>query len=96
MGTRSRRLFELRPVSFRYTEEPERVRQYGLIAEEVVKIYPELVTRGRSGAVESVPYDELIPMLLNELQRQQRDLAALMARLARLEETTHSARLANR
>jgi hypothetical protein len=41
----------------------------GLIA-EVVNVFPELVTRGSDGAVESVQYHELVPMLLNELQRQ--------------------------
>ena len=43
---------------------PAMVRQYGLIAEEVVKVYPELVTKGADGKVEAVQYHELIPMLL--------------------------------
>src|SRR5262249_61882178 len=67
-------------------------RQYGLIAEEVVKVYPELVTKGADGKVESVQYHELIPMLLNEVQHRQQKLdelqaqnAALAARLERLE-----------
>src|SRR5262249_37739852 len=66
--------------------------QYGLIAEEVVKVYPELVTKGADGKVESVQYHELIPMLLNEVQHRQQKLdelqaqnAALAARLERLE-----------
>jgi len=37
----------------------------------VAKVYPELVTKGADGKVESVQYHELIPMLLNEVQRQQ-------------------------
>jgi hypothetical protein len=48
--------------------------QYGLIAEEVAAVYPELVTKGADGKVESVQYHELIPMLLNEVQHQQRML----------------------
>src|SRR5215813_11826676 len=71
MGTRSQDLFTLRPVIFRDREEPEGMQQYGLIAEEVATVYPELVTRTATGEVEGVDYEALIPMLLNELQRQQ-------------------------
>lgn len=79
MGEQSRKLFALRPVSFQYKEDDTGQRQYGLIAEEVAKIYPELVVRDEDGTVESVQYHELIPMLLNELQRQQRTLQQLEA-----------------
>jgi Chaperone of endosialidase len=108
---RSRGLFVLRPVTFRYKQDPQRIRQYGLIAEEVAKVYPELVTRRSDGTIESVQYHELIPMLVNELQRQQRELTELKAqsarlqaalpeqtatRLVRLEKTTYTAPLASR
>src|SRR5262245_22028209 len=43
---------------------------YGLIAEEVATVFPELVTRTASSDVQTVKYQELIPMLLNELQRE--------------------------
>ena len=75
LGTRSQGLFQLRPVTFRYTQDPQGERQYGLIAEEVAAVYPELVTRNAQGAVESVRYQEVIPLLLNELQHQQQQLA---------------------
>ena len=65
---------QLRPVTFRYRQDPQEQRQYGLIAEEVANVYPELVVWGDKGQVESVQYRELIPMLLNELQHQQRAL----------------------
>ena len=52
---------------------------YGLIAEDVAAVYPELVTHTPSGEVQTVKYHELIPMLLNELQRQQQELAELRA-----------------
>jgi len=42
----------------------------GLIAEEVTTVLPELVTRTTTGEVQTVKYQELIPMLLNELQQQ--------------------------
>jgi hypothetical protein len=41
-----------------------------LIAEEVAKVYPELVIRGANGRIDGVRYDELAPMLLNEVQQQ--------------------------
>jgi hypothetical protein len=44
--------------------------QYGLIAEEVDKVYPELVIHDAAGQIQSVRYDELAPMLLNEVQHQ--------------------------
>ena len=92
MGGHSRGLLQLRPVIFRYKEDAQDERQYGLIAEEVAQVYPELVTRGATGDIESVRYHEVIPMLLNELQHQQRqvatqaqELAVLKAQNARLQ-----------
>jgi trimeric autotransporter adhesin len=79
LGARSRGLLKLRPVTFRYRQDPEGLRQYGLLAEEVARVYPELVTRGPQGQVETVRYQELIPLLLNELQHQTRQLAELKA-----------------
>ena len=101
MGEGSQGLLQLRPVTFRYKQDPQGTRQYGLIAEEVGKVYPELVTRGPDGKIASVQYHELIPMLLNELQRQQREFqelsAALAARLTQLEAAVpRSASLAGR
>jgi hypothetical protein len=57
---------------------------YGLIAEEVAAVYPELVMRTAAGEVQTVRYQELIPMLLNELQRQQRELADLKTAVERM------------
>ena len=54
-------------------------RQYGLIAEEAAKVYPELVVRGDKGEIESVQYRELIPLMLNEMQHEHTALAALKA-----------------
>jgi AraC-like DNA-binding protein len=60
--------------------------QYGLIAEEVDRIYPELVIRDDSGRIQGVRYDELAPMLLNEMQKQERINAAQAAKIASLEQ----------
>jgi hypothetical protein len=81
MRAGSQGLYQLRPVTFRYKQDAQGQQQYGLIAEEVAKIYPELVTKGADGKVESVQYHELIPMLLNEVQHQQQKLEAQAQRL---------------
>jgi len=93
----SQGVYQLRPVTFRYKQDPQGQRQYGLIAEEVAKVYPELVAKGADGKIESVQYHELVPMPLNEVQHQQRkleaqaqEIAELKTRLAQLEErATH-------
>ena len=69
MGSISEQLRKLRPVSYVLKTDPKRVPQYGLIAEEVAKVYPELVIRDEQGRVDGVRYDELAPMLLNEMQK---------------------------
>jgi len=52
-----------------------------LIAEEVDKVYPELVIRDHSGQIQGVRYEELAPMLLNEMQKQQMVVAAQAAEI---------------
>jgi hypothetical protein len=84
MRDNSQQIYQLRPVTFRYQEDPHGQQQYGLIAEEVAKVYPELVTTGTDGKVESVQYHELIAMLLNELQRQQKTLERQQQELTEL------------
>jgi hypothetical protein len=68
LGAHSQGLGQLRPVTFRYRQDPQGERQYGLIAEEVATVYPELVIRNATGEVESVQYEALIPLLLHALQ----------------------------
>jgi Chaperone of endosialidase len=96
MAQRTEKLARLRPVTFHLKTDPKGDVQYGLIAEEVAKVYPELVIRDEEGQVEGVRYEELAPMLLNELQVQQRrseiqakkqaeQLEALQLRIAELE-----------
>jgi trimeric autotransporter adhesin len=70
MGPATAKLGQLRPVTFRLKSDFTGTRQYGLIAEEVAKVYPELVIRDGSGRIDGVRYDELAPMLLNEMQEQ--------------------------
>ena len=84
MGTNSEGMLKLRPVTFAYRNDAQHVTHYGLVAEEVAAVYPELVTRTPQGDVQTVRYQELIPMLLNELQRQQQTLERQQRELAEL------------
>jgi hypothetical protein len=73
MGNASSALLQLRPVTFRYQrpfEDGLKPVQYGLIAEEVAEVYPDLVAHSADGQVETVKYQVLDTMLLNELQKQ--------------------------
>jgi len=84
MGASTERLRRLRPVSFHLKTDPVGAVQYGLIAEEVAKVYPELVIRDENGRIDGVRYDELAPMLLNEVQKQAaeiRDLKELVVEM---------------
>jgi hypothetical protein len=84
MANRSEGLLKLRPVTFVYKDDASAAPRYGLIAEEVATVYPELVTRTATGDVQTVKYHELIPMLLNELQREHQNVATLKQELAEL------------
>jgi hypothetical protein len=88
MSDTTSRLMRLRPVTFRYKPEHDdgsRLRQYGLIAEEVAAVYPGLVASTPDGQAQTVRYHFLAPMLLNEYQKQQRTIEAQTARIAELE-----------
>jgi hypothetical protein len=84
MGDASDRLSKLRPVTFRYKGHADDPIQFGLIAEEVEKVLPELVFHSASGRPESVLYQEMPAMLLNELQKQQREIQELKSEIAAL------------
>jgi len=74
MGAVSERVLALRPVTFRYRkpyDDGTTPVEFGLIAEEVAEIFPELVVRGSDGKPETVAYHLLPALLLNELQKAQ-------------------------
>ena len=78
MGSVSEKLLQLRPVTFRYKVADEKGGhpvQYGLIAEEVAKVFPDLVQYDKQGKPFTVRYHLLTPMLLNELQKSRREIA---------------------
>ena len=78
MGSNTEKLQQLRPVIFQYKADPQGTLRYGLIAEEVAKVYPELVVRDNKGRIDGVRYDELAPMLLNEMQKEHAKVATLV------------------
>lgn len=83
LGATATRLQALRPVSFRYLPEARRgdATEFGLIAEEVAAVLPELVVNDREGQPFTVRYHQLAPLLVAEVQRLQRERAVQEARL---------------
>ena len=87
MGRASAGLLDLRPVTFRYTQastDGATPIQYGLIAEEVAAIYPDVVVYNDAGQPETVQYRKVNAMLLNEVQRQHRQIEAQQEQLEAL------------
>jgi trimeric autotransporter adhesin len=89
MDKASEALFALKPVSFRYNKEYDATQTlaFGLIAEEVAKVYPDLVGRNAEGQPESVRYDQVNAMLLNEFLKEHRKVEAQEATIAELKST---------
>jgi len=74
MGDQSSLIMKLRPVTFNFKEHPD-VPAWGLIAEEVAEVFPQLAVYNKeTGEPETVKYHELPTLLLNELQRQHAEL----------------------
>jgi uncharacterized coiled-coil protein SlyX len=89
MGEVSDVLLSLRPVAFRYKPEiePEAVPQFGLVAEEVEKVDPDLVVRDSDGKPYTVRYDAVNAMLLNEFLKAHRKAQEQQATIAELRST---------
>jgi hypothetical protein len=78
-------IYHLEPVSFRYKKEigPARPMQFGLVAEDVDKVQPNLVVRDNQGRPYSVRYDQVNAMLLNEFLKEHRKNEEQEATIAR-------------
>ena len=88
IGQNGNRILQLRPVQFHYKKpaaDGTKPLQYGLIAEEVDEVYPELVERNAAGQIETVRYQELPALLLQQIQQQQKLIASLQQRVKALE-----------
>ena len=84
IDTASEAIFALNPVTFRYKEQfdPKRVPQFGLVAEEVEKVNPDLVTRDSDGNLQTVRYDAVNAMLLNEFLKEHKKVQEQGATIA--------------
>jgi uncharacterized coiled-coil protein SlyX len=87
MDKASEGIHALKPVTFRYKQEldPERIPQFGLVAEEVEKVNPDLVARDAKGKVYTVRYEAVNAMLLNEFLKEHRTLQELKSTVAKQE-----------
>src|SRR4029077_5422315 len=85
MDQTSELLFALKPVTFRYKKEidPAGTSQFGLVAEDVEKVNPNLVVRDKEGKPYSVRYDQVNAMLLNEFLKAHRKMEEQGAIIAR-------------
>jgi Chaperone of endosialidase len=87
MNRASEAIFALKPVTFRYKHEldPDSIPQFGLVAEDVEKVNPDLVARDDEGKPYTVRYEAVNAMLLNEFLKEHRKNEEQRATIARLE-----------
>jgi len=92
MEQASAALFALKPVSFHYKKEidPQGTKQFGLVAEEVEQVNPDLVVRDKEGKPYTVRYDQVNAMLLNEFLKEHRKVEELEAMVARQQKSFES------
>jgi hypothetical protein len=89
MDKASEAILALQPVTFRYKHEldPEGIPQFGLVAEEVEKVNPDLVARDADGKVYTVRYEAVNAMLLNEFLKEHREVQEQKATITQLKST---------
>ncbi len=89
MDQASEALLALEPVTFRYKKEidPQGIPQFGLVAEEVEKVNPKLVVRDKDGKVNTVRYEAVNAMLLNEFLKEHKKVETQQATITELEST---------
>jgi septal ring factor EnvC (AmiA/AmiB activator) len=82
-------LYALKPVTFRYKKaiDPQGIPQFGLVAEEVEKVNPDLVVRDKEGKPRSVRYDQVNAMLLNEFLKEHKKVEQQQATIVELKST---------
>jgi trimeric autotransporter adhesin len=93
----SEALFALKPVTFHYKKEidPAGMQQFGLVAEDVEKISPDLVVRDKEGKPYSVRYEQVNAMLLNEFLKEHRTVQEQKATIAELKSTVEKQEATN-
>src|SRR5207248_9547963 len=86
MDKASEAILALKPVTFCYKKEidPQGIPQFGLVAEQVAKVNPDLVARDAKGEVYTVRYEAVNAMLLNEFLKEHRRVETQQAMIAEL------------
>jgi hypothetical protein len=94
MGEASEAILSLRPVTFRYKPviDPQGIPQFGLVAEDVQKVAPELVAHDARGKIYTVRYEAVNAMLLNEFLKEHRRVEDLESRIEKLEKALNQER----
>ena len=89
MEKASEPILQLKPVTFRYKKnvDPDQALSFGLIAEDVAKINRELITRDKNGKPQTVRYDAVNAMLLNEFLKEHKKVEQLESTVATLAAT---------
>jgi uncharacterized coiled-coil protein SlyX len=96
MDKASEAILALKPVTFHYKKEldPQGTPQFGLVAEEVEKVNPDLVVRDTEGKPYTVRYDAVNAMLLNEFLKEHRIVQEVKSEAAKQDATTTNLRSA--
>ena len=92
MDTASEAILALKPITFRYKKEfdPDSIPQFGLVAEQVEKVNPDLVARDDHGKPYTVRYEAVNAMLLNEFLKEHRKVETLEARMVQQEKDSQA------
>jgi hypothetical protein len=90
MGKASETILALKPVTFRYKGDKTNTPQFGLIAEDVEKINPDLIARDKEGKPYTVRYDQVNAMLLNEFLKEHKKVQAQEATILQLKKDFQS------
>jgi Chaperone of endosialidase len=85
MEKESEALFALKPATFHYKKDPASTRSFGLIAEEVAQVSPDLITRDEHGQPQTVRYEAVNAMLLNEFLKEHEAFLEEQRKVQRLE-----------
>jgi hypothetical protein len=87
MDTTSEAILALKPVTFHYKSDKTNRPEFGLIAEEVAEVNPDLVVRDENGQIYTVRYDAVNAMLLNEFLKEHRKVEEQDATIAQVKST---------
>jgi hypothetical protein len=85
MEQASEAILALKPVTFHYKSDSKDTPQFGLIAEEVAEVNPDLVVRDENGEIYTVRYDAINAMLLNEFLKEHSTVQELKSTVAKQE-----------